>query len=53
VWLSEKIGVRTSIVRLYFIYLSFVTFGSPIIVYLFMAFWLDLKKYTRPSARIA
>lgn len=45
--IGSRMGIRTSRVRLYFIYLSFVTFGSPILIYLFMAFWLNLRKYMR------
>jgi len=45
--IGEQMGIRSSRVRLYFIYLSFVTFGSPVIIYLVMAFWLNLKKYMR------
>lgn len=45
VWLGQKMGVRASVVRLYFIYVSFVTVGSPVIIYLFLAFWLKIKKY--------
>ncbi|WP_297766575.1 PspC domain-containing protein, partial [uncultured Muriicola sp.] len=48
-FLGDKIGIKTSRVRLYFIYLSFVTMGSPVIIYLFLAFWLNLKKYLRKS----
>ena len=50
--IGEKIGIRSTRVRLYFIYLSFVTFGSPIILYLVMAFWLNLKKYMRKGYHI-
>lgn len=46
-WLSTKIGIHSSRVRLYFIYLSFVTFGSPIFLYLILAFWVNVKKYVR------
>ncbi len=46
-YLGSRIGIRTSRVRLYFIYLSFVTLGSPIIIYLFLAFWINVKKYVR------
>lgn len=46
-YIGERIGIRSSRVRLYFIYLSFVTFGSPIVIYLVMAFWINLKKYMR------
>ena len=46
-YISEKLGVQSSRVRLYFIYASFLTFGSPLIIYLVMAFWLNIKKYIR------
>jgi len=45
--LADKFGLATSSVRLYFVYLSFFTFGSPIIIYLVLAFWLDIKKVIR------
>ena len=51
-YLGEKIGIQTSRIRLYFIYLSFITFGSPIVVYLFIAFWINIKKYLRKSLNI-
>jgi len=38
-------GVASARVRLYFIYLSFVTLGSPVLLYLFVAFWLNIKRY--------
>ncbi|MEY4903736.1 MAG: hypothetical protein RLZZ292_1551 [Bacteroidota bacterium] len=44
-YLGWKMGVATARVRMYFIYLSFVTFGSPIIFYLITAFWLNVKRY--------
>ncbi len=46
-WLSPKMGIHASRVRLYFIYLSFVAFGSPIFLYLIFAFWVNVKKYIR------
>lgn len=33
---------------MYFIYLSFFTFGSPIIIYFIMAFILEHKNYFKP-----
>lgn len=45
--IGEKLGIASSSIRLYFIYASFLTFGSPIIVYLFLAFWLNLRKHWR------
>lgn len=46
-WLGEKWGIKSSRIRLYFIYLSFMTFGSPLIIYLILAFWLEQKKIFR------
>lgn len=46
-YLGEKFGISSSRIRLYFIYTSFITMGSPVILYLIMAFWLNLKKYMR------
>ncbi|MCG8387620.1 MAG: PspC domain-containing protein [Cytophagales bacterium] len=45
--LGEKLGVATSAIRLFFIYASFITFGSPIIVYLALAFVMNIRKYLR------
>ncbi len=42
---GEKLGIATSKIRLWFIYVSFLTLGSPLIVYMVMAFWLNIKKY--------
>ena len=44
-YLGEKFNIATSRIRLYFIYLSFLTFGSPVIVYFIVAFWMNLKRY--------
>lgn len=46
-YLAEMMGVRTVRVRLYFIYLSFATLGSPILIYLVTAFWLNVRRYIR------
>ncbi len=45
--LGEKLGVATSSIRLFFIYASFITFGSPIIVYLSLAFVMNMRKHLR------
>lgn len=44
-WWGEKLGIKSSEIRLYFIYLSFFTAGSPIIIYLIMVFILEHKDY--------
>ena len=43
--LGDRFGIEASKVRLYFIYTSFIAMGSPLIIYLVMAFWINLKKY--------
>jgi phage shock protein PspC (stress-responsive transcriptional regulator) len=45
--LADKLGMRTSNVRLFFIYLSFVTAGLWFAVYLTLAFWMRLKDLIR------
>jgi len=45
--LGTKMGIAVSRVRLYFLYVSFVTLGSPIIFYLILAFWLNFRRYLR------
>ena len=46
-WLGEKLDMRSSVIRLFFIYASFLTAGSPLIIYMILAFWLKLKNYVR------
>ncbi|MCB0637252.1 MAG: PspC family transcriptional regulator [Lewinella sp.] len=46
-YLGDKMGVAHSRVRVYFIYLSFLTMGSPILLYLFAAFWLNVRRYIK------
>lgn len=43
-WWGKKLGIRSTTIRMYFIYLSFFTFGSPIIIYFIMAFMLEHKE---------
>ena len=43
-WWGEKLKISTQSIRLIFIYLSFFTFGSPVIVYFIMAAILELKR---------
>lgn len=47
--MGERMGIAPSVVRMYFIYTSFLAFGSPLIIYLILAFWIKLKDYTRDS----
>jgi phage shock protein PspC (stress-responsive transcriptional regulator) len=43
--IGERFGIATSIIRKNFIYISFITMGSPVIIYLFLAFWMNIKRY--------
>ena len=49
--LGEKMGVATSRIRMWFIYVSFLTLGSPIVLYMVMAFLLNLKRYIFAARR--
>jgi phage shock protein PspC (stress-responsive transcriptional regulator) len=46
-YIGDKMGIASSRVRLYFIYLSCGTLGSSLIVYLFMIFWVNIRRYTK------
>lgn len=49
--LGEKMGIATSSIRMWFIYISFLTFGSPLIIYMVLAFWLNIKNYIYSARR--
>ncbi|PCH66904.1 MAG: PspC family transcriptional regulator [Bacteroidetes bacterium] len=52
-YLGEKFGISTARIRLFFIYITFIAAGSPLIIYFALAFLLDLKNYfKRKSTRI-
>ena len=44
-WWARKLGISTYKVKLGFIYFSFVALGSPILLYLIMAWILEHKHY--------
>jgi phage shock protein PspC (stress-responsive transcriptional regulator) len=37
--LGKKLDMNSNRIRLSFVYLSFLTFGSPIVIYLVLHFW--------------
>jgi phage shock protein C len=45
--LGEKMSFSANSIRTYFIYASFFTFGSPVIIYLILAFWMEIRKIIR------
>lgn len=46
-YLGEKMQIAPAIVRKYFIYISFIGMGSPLIIYLAVAFWVNLRRNIR------
>ncbi|MEO5975816.1 MAG: PspC family transcriptional regulator [Chryseolinea sp.] len=50
--LGDILGVATSSIRLFFIYATFITFGSPVIIYLSLAFIMNMRKHIRRRTAI-
>lgn len=50
-WWGDKLQLKSSRIRMFFIYLSFLTFGSPVFIYLIMAFILEHKEYFKLKKR--
>lgn len=46
-YVGDRIGLTAGKVRVYFIYISFVTLGSSLILYLFMWFWMTIRRHLR------
>lgn len=44
-WWAQKFGIRSEKVKMFFIYASFVALGSPVIIYMIMAFVLENKHF--------
>jgi phage shock protein PspC (stress-responsive transcriptional regulator) len=49
--IGNRMGIATSRIRQYFMYASILTVGSPIIIYMVLAFWKNMKNYMRASRR--
>ncbi|HEX7845572.1 MAG TPA: PspC family transcriptional regulator [Chitinophagaceae bacterium] len=49
--LGQRFGIATSRIRQYFIYTSVLTLGSPIIIYMVLAFWRNMRKYISAAKR--
>jgi phage shock protein PspC (stress-responsive transcriptional regulator) len=50
-WLGDIMGISTTTIRKYFIYVSFLTMGSPVVIYLIIAFWMNIKNYVFKARR--
>ena len=49
--IGERMGLATSRIRMWFIYVSFLTLGSPIILYMIAAFWMNMRRYMSAARR--
>ena len=49
--LGERFGIASSRIRMWFIYISFLTLGSPVILYMILAFWINIKNYILTGKR--
>ena len=49
--IGERLGIATSRIRMWFIYISFLTLGSPVIIYMVLAFWMNIKRYILAGKR--
>ncbi len=49
--IGEKLGIATSRIRMWFIYITFLAMGSPIIIYMILAFWINIKRYILNAKR--
>src|SRR5580700_1417437 len=49
--IGERMGIATSRIRTWFIYISFLTMGSPLIIYFILAFWMNIKRYILSARR--
>jgi len=46
-----RLGIATSKIRQFFIYASVLTMGSPVIIYLVLAFWRNIRRYIWATKR--
>lgn len=46
--MALRLGIPPATVRAYFVYASFVGLGSPVVLYLILAFWINFKDLVRP-----
>lgn len=50
-YLGDRMGIASSRIRLWFVYISFMTMGSPLIIYMIIAFWMNIKNYMLSARR--
>lgn len=45
--IGEVMGISSGVIKMAFVYLCFFTFGSPVIIYVALAFWMNIGKAFR------
>lgn len=49
--IGQRLGIAASKIKLWFIYVSFLTLGSPVIIYMILAFVRNIKHYISLNRR--
>ena len=49
--IGDRMGIAASRIRTWFMYTSLLTLGSPIIIYMILAFWMNMKRYMQAIRR--
>ena len=49
--IGDRMGIATSRIRTWFVYISFLTMGSPLIIYFVLAFLMNIKRYILSARR--
>ncbi|GIV28313.1 MAG: hypothetical protein KatS3mg027_2127 [Bacteroidia bacterium] len=50
--IGKHLGISSVKIRKYFIYLSFFTFGSPVILYFILYFFKENKRFFFPPQKV-
>ena len=45
--IGDKLNMPVKNIRLFFIYASCLTIGSPVIIFMILAFWIKLRDYVK------
>ncbi len=49
--IGDKFGIASSKIRMWFICISFLTMGSPVILYMVLAFLMNIRNYILAGRR--
>lgn len=51
-YLGDRMGIASGRVRLFFVYATFIATWSPLILYLILAFWVNMRHYFKERQRL-